>query len=131
VLRGALRRIAAIVAVLVGGTAAISVALGALADKDLLRSLAVGYYLAGAGVLLCSLALGIRGPTRADRTVDEEDPRFNVPTMGLLRPVGRRSLRKATPEERRESKRESLGLFVLGLALVLLGTAFDPTRSAF
>jgi len=133
VLRGALRRIAAIVAVLLGGTAAISVALGALADRNLLRSLAVGYYLVGAGVLLCSLALGIRGPMRAGRTFDEEedDPRFNVPTMGLLRPVGRRSLRKATPEERRESKRESLGLFVLGLVLVLLGTAFDPTRRAF
>jgi hypothetical protein len=44
---------------------------------------------------------------------------------------GRRQLRKTTPEERRESKRESLGLFVLGLLLVLLGAAFDPTRHAF
>jgi hypothetical protein len=130
VLRGALRRISAIIAVLVGATAAISVVIGAIADRSLLRSLAVGYYVVGAGVLLCSLALGIRGPLRADRSFEAEDP-MRVPAWGLFRPMGRRSIRQATPDERKESKRESLGLFVLGLLLVLLGTAFDPTRRAF
>jgi hypothetical protein len=130
VLRGALRRIAAIVAVLVGGTAVISVALGALAGKSLLHSLAVGYYLAGAGVLLCSLALGSRGPMRSDRSYEEDDIAV-VPTPTGLRPLRRRSFRKATPEERTESRRASLGLFALGLLLILLGTAFDPSRRAF
>jgi hypothetical protein len=132
VLRGALRRIAAIVAVLVGGTAAISVALGALAGRSLLDSLAVGFYLAGAGVLFGSLALGSRGPMRADRSSDEEQPVFTAsPLLGGLRPLGRRSLRKATPEERSESRRSALGLFALGLLLILLGAAFDPSRRAF
>jgi hypothetical protein len=45
--------------------------------------------------------------------------------------LGRRKLRKTTPEERSESRRASLGLFSLGLLLILLGTAFDPSRHAF
>ena len=135
VLRGALRRIATIVAVLVGGTAAIAAALGAVVGASILHSLAVGYYLAGAGVLLGSLALGSRGPMRAERDPEEdspESPPVVVPVLGgLYSPRSRRNLRKATPEERSESRRTSLGLFVLGLVLVLLGTAFDPTRHAF
>jgi hypothetical protein len=132
VLRGALRRVAAVVAVLVCGTAAISVVLGALAGKSLSHSLAIGFYLVGAGVLFCSLALGSRGPMRTDRSVEEDEPVAVGGFMGLARlPLGRRSLRKASPEERSESRRASLGLFVLGLLLVLLGTAFDPARHAF
>jgi hypothetical protein len=131
-LRGALRRIAAIVAVLVGGTAAISLGLGALAGDSLLRSIAVGYYLVGAGVLLCSLALGVRGPMRADRSFEADDPLAGAQAWGgWLRPIGRRSVRKATLDERKESRRESLGLFMLGLLIVLLGTVFDPSRRAF
>jgi hypothetical protein len=108
------------------------VVLGALADKSLSHSLAVGFYLVGAGVLFVSLALGSRGPMRADRSVEEDRPVALGGSMGLPRlPLGRRSLRKASPEERSESRRASLGLFVLGLLLVLLGTAFDPTRHAF
>ena len=134
-LRGAFRRIAAIVAVLVGATAALAAAFGALIGASILHSLAVGYYLAGAGVLLGSLALGSRGPMRADRDIEADSldrPPTVVPILGgLYTPRGRRNLRKATPEERSESRRTSLGLFVLGLLLVLLGTAFDPTRHAF
>lgn len=132
-LRGALRRIAVIIGALVGGTAAIAVTLGALAGTSLLHALAVGYYLAGAGVLLGSLALGSRGPMRAERSLDDEEgrPAFTASPFGGLRPLGRRNVRKATPEERSESRRSSLGLFVLGLLLVLLGTAFDPSRRAF
>ncbi len=120
-LRGALRRIAAIVAVVVGGTAAISAALGALAGRSILHSLAIGFYLAGAGFLFGSLALGSRGPMRVDRSVEGDLP---------LR-ERRRSVRKATPEERREGRRASLGLFAFGLLLVLVGAALDPTRRLF
>jgi hypothetical protein len=118
--------------VLVGGTAAISVVLGALAGRSLTHSLAIGFYLVGALVLIGSLALGSRGPMRADRIVEEDRPVALGGFMGLARvPLGRRSLRKASPEERSESRRASLGLFVLGLLLIMLGTAFDPTRHAF
>jgi hypothetical protein len=124
-------RIAAILVALVGGTAAVSIGLGALAGDSLLRSLAVGYYLVGAGILLCCLALGVRGPLRADRSAEAEDPVMSTPLWSSLRPSGRRSVRKATVEERKTARRESLGLFVLGLLIVLLGTALDPTRRAF
>ena len=130
-LRSALRRIAVLVAVLVGGTAAISALIGAIAGKSLLHSLAVGYYLAGVGVLLCCLALGSRGPMRVDRSADEESTDFLPTPTGLLRPFGRRSFRKATPEERSESRRSSLGLFLLGVMLLLIGAGFDPSRRLF
>jgi hypothetical protein len=123
VLRAAFRRIAVAVAVLVGGTAAVSAALGALAGANILRSLATGYYVIGAAVLLGSFALGVRGPMRAE-VVDS-----NEATPTPMRPFRRRR-RKATAEERAESKRSSLGLFALGIALLLLAAAVDPSRSA-
>lgn len=120
--RAGLRRILVILAVVVGGTAALSVALGALAGGGIHHALAVGFYLVGAGILFCSLALGGRGPMRAERSVDEYRP---------FLPLGRRHLRRATPDERRMARRASLGLFAFGLLLVLLGAVFDPARRIF
>ncbi len=119
-----------ILAVVLGGTAAISGALGALAGTSILHALAVGFYLVGAGILFGSLALGSRGPTRADRSAEGDPPFLPLGPIPIL-PRGRRSRRKATPEERRESRRISLGLFVFGLLLVLVGAALDPTRRLF
>ena len=136
-IRAGLRRLVAIVVVVVAGAAAISAALGALAGKSVPHALAIGYYLVGAGVLLGSLALGSRGPTRVDRSADTDD----APAAGTILPLGilfggsravrRRKLRKATSEERREARLASLGLFVFGVLLVLLGAVLDPTRRAF
>jgi hypothetical protein len=123
VLRAAFRRILVFVAVLVGGTAAVSATLGALAGANILRSLATGYYVIGAAVLIGSFALGVRGPVR--REVVENDDEV-TPTP--MRPLRRRR-RKATPEERAESRRSSLGLFALGIAFLLLAAAVDPARS--
>ena len=121
-IRAGLRRILVFLAVVLGGTAAISAALGALAGGSIHHALAVGFYLAGAGILFCCLALGSRGPMRVDRSVEEDRP---------FLPRWRRSLRKATPEERSETRRLSLGLFAFGLLLVLLGAAIDPSRRVF
>jgi hypothetical protein len=124
VLRAALPRILAILGVLVGGTAAISATLGELGGASIARSLATGYYLVGAAVLLASFAFGSRGPWRTETNqVDEE--------TGALRPRPSRRRRKATPEERAEGRRNSVGLFVLGVALVVLGAVIDPSRRAF
>lgn len=132
-IRAGLRRLAVILAVVLGGTAAISAALGALAGRSVLHSLAIGYYLVGAGVLVGSLALGSRGPNRVERGGAEDRP---ISIGGLFplfggRSAGRRTIRKRTPEERRQSRLGSLGLFVFGVLLVLLGAAIDPTRRAF
>jgi len=132
VLQGALRRIAAIVAVLVGGTAAISAALGALAGRSILHSLATGYYLVGAAVLLGCFVIGVRGPLRRDSGDDGEVPAIPPSLFSSQRlPSRRRKTRRATLEERRESRLTSLGLFALALLLIVIGSIVDPTHRAF
>jgi hypothetical protein len=125
-LRGALRRIAVLVVVVVGFTAVAALVLGALAGADLLRALAVGFYCVGAAVLVGSFVIGVRGPLRPEWG-EGEDGQAPVPRGGILP----RAVRRATPDERSDSKRNSIGLFLFGLALVLIGAGFDPTRHAF
>lgn len=119
--------------VVLAGAAAISATLGALAGKSVPHALALGYYLAGVVSLVISFALGSRGPTRVERTEDTEDFRpspfgliFGSPRAGRVR-----QRRKVTPEERRQARLSSAGLFVFGLLLILLGAALDPGRRVF
>lgn len=107
-----------------GGAALLSVALGALAGKNLVRSIAVGYYVVGAVALVCCFLLGSWGPVRrrSDPAAD-----LSVPAS----PFRVRPIRKATSEERADARRSSLGLFALGIVMVLIGVAIDPTRRAF
>jgi hypothetical protein len=135
VIRAGLRRALVFLLVVVGGVAAIAATVGALAGKSVPHALAIGFYLAGSGCLVLSFAIGSRGPTRAEATDDPGDDRQAALMAGLGVPrggrVGRRPRRKATPEERREARLSSIGLFVFGLFLILLAAAFDPARHAF
>jgi hypothetical protein len=124
-LRAALPRLSALLAIVLGGTAAIAAVLGALTGKGIAHSLATGYYVVGAAVLVGSFVMGSRGPWRSD-----PDPVHDA-RLAAYRTRPRRKRRKATVEERAESKRGSVGLFVLGLAVVLLGALIDPSRRAF
>jgi hypothetical protein len=121
--RAALWRIAVIVALVLSGTAAISVALGALAHKNLDHSIAVGYYLVGAGALLGSFAFGLRGPMRREYG-DGERPIGGLFSFGTARKV-----RPTTSQERFDAKRNSLLFFAFGIFLIAIGAAIDPTRS--
>lgn len=123
-LRAALPRILVFLAVVVGGTAAVSAALGALSGRSITHALATGYYVVGAAVLVGSFVMGSRGPWRSDAVAVE-------PELAAYRTRTRRRRRKATPAERAESRRSSVGLFLLGIALVLLGALVDPSRRAF
>jgi len=125
-LRGALRRIAVLVAVVVSLTAVVSLVIGALDGANLLRALAVGFYVAGVAVLIGSFVIGVRGPLRPEWEEDRDGPSSGV--RGGFLP---RSVRRATSDERSESKRNSFGLFLFGLALVFIGAGFDPTRHFF
>lgn len=134
-IRAGLRRVLVIVVVVLATTAAIAAGLGALAGKSVVHALALGYYLVGVGVLLGSLAFGLRGPNRVDRSTEEYRP-GPLGVLGGGVPVGgrvsrRRTVRTAKPEERREARLASVGLFVFGVALILLGAILDPTRRAF
>jgi hypothetical protein len=125
VLRAGFRRIFVFLAVVLGGTAAVAAALGALAGADISRSIATGYYLIGSAVLVGSFVIGVRGPLRSE-AVEQDEAVQAAP----LRYRGSRRLRKTTPEERHEGRRISLGLFALGVAVLLVAAVVDPSRSA-
>jgi hypothetical protein len=42
-----------------------------------------------------------------------------------------RKIRRSTPDERTEARRNSVALFALGLVLLIIGGAFDPSRRVF
>jgi hypothetical protein len=121
--RTALWRIAAVTAVVIVATAVISLALGALAHAPLEHSVAVGYYVVGAGALIGSLAFGLRGPRRREYG-DGDRPAGQLFSFSVPRKV-----RRATSEERFEAKRSSLLFFAVGILFIAIGAAFDPTRS--
>lgn len=122
VLLSGLRRLSIVLLVIVAGTGVVSLVLGALARSNLLHAEAVGFYIVGVAVLIGSFVLGIRGPMRAEWGDMSDQPRGRL----LARRV-----RKATPEERAEGRRNSLALFALGLLLIVIGGLFDPTRRVF
>jgi hypothetical protein len=128
-LRAALPRIFGLVAIVLGGTTAVAAAAGALSGRSVAHALATGYYVVGAAILVGSFVLGSRGPWRSE--VEDLNSDNWGGQSANMRARTRRRRRKATPEERAESKRGSFGLFLLGVALVLLGALVDPSRRAF
>jgi predicted anti-sigma-YlaC factor YlaD len=128
-LRAALPRILALLAIVLGGTTAVAAIAGAVSGRSIAHALATGYYVVGAAILVGSFVLGSRGPWRSE--VEDLNPDDWGGQPATFRARTRRRRRKATPEERAESKRGSFGLFLLGVALVLLGALVDPSRRAF
>ena len=132
-----LRRLLIIFVALFALTAVLSLVLGALDHASLERALAVGFYAVGAAVLLGSFVLGLRGPVRGEWREDkgEEIPQVvppeAVPRAGYLGGIVPRSVRRTTTEERKEARLNSIALFGLGIALILIGSGFDPTRHPF
>jgi hypothetical protein len=45
--------------------------------------------------------------------------------------VGARGVRRATEDERSESSRTAILLFVFGLSLVVIGSLIDPAHKSF
>jgi len=128
-LRAALPRILGLVGIVLGGTTAVAAVAGALSGRSIAHALATGYYVVGAAILVGSFVLGSRGPWRSE--VEDLNTDNWAGQSATMRARTRRRRRKATPEERAESKRGSFGLFLLGVALVLLGALVDPSRRAF
>lgn len=119
--RRALPRILALAGGLFVLTIVVSLLLGALAGSNLLRAVATGCYVVGVAILIGSFAMGVRGPLRAEW--GEEAQRGLMPLP--------RGVRRASSEERGDSKRNSVGLFLLAMAFLLIGVGFDPSRNLF
>ena len=126
-LRSGLRRLAILFVVIFVLTSVISLAIGALAHGDLRRSVADGFYIAGAAMLVCSFIFGLRGPLRGDWG-DTQDPTQALAQATRMPP---RKIRRTTFDERADARRSSLGFFALGFVLIMIGAAFDPSRNAF
>jgi hypothetical protein len=135
VLLSGLRRLLILFAVIFAVTAVVSVALGALAHANLERALAVGFYAAGAAVLLGSFVFGLRGPVRGEweaTAPDAEPTEMSVPrAAGLGGFVMPRRVRRTTQDERTDARHNSIALFALGIVLILIGSGFDPSRHPF
>jgi len=120
VLRRAARRIALICAAIVVATVAVSVLLGLAAGGSLQRAVAVGFYVAGAVLLVGCFVVGARGPLRGVSRSGE-----TVPLLAA------RGVRRATSDERLEASRVAILLFFLGLLQIVLGGLVDPTHRMF
>jgi hypothetical protein len=127
VLRRGLRRLFVAFVVVFALTSVISLAIGALAHGNLERALADGFYVAGAVVLIASFILGLRGPLRGDWGDEGEMP-MSRGSLGGFMP---RAIRRTTLDERVDARRTSIALFAVGLAFILIGAGFDPSRHAF
>ena len=120
----ALRRLAFLVLLSAGLTAAVSLLVGALLGASLDRALALGLYLMGCFLMVAGFFVGNRGPAR----VKSESP---GPAMLPFPMFGARRLRWATPGEQNETIVNSAIFISLGVILVVVGTLVDTRHSLF
>lgn len=128
-----LRRLLILFVVLFALTSVISLAIGGMAHANLAHAVAVGFYAVGAGVLIASFILGMRGPLRGDpgEATDADALERPMPSPLGIGAIVPRSIRRTTVDERQDARRSSIALFALGLVLILIGAGFDPSRHVF
>jgi hypothetical protein len=119
----ALRRLALLVVLLGGGTAAGSLLLGALFGASLERALVLGLYVMGCVLMLGGFFTGNRGPARVES--DAPGP------MSPFAPFGPRKMRWASLAELDESINYSAVITGLGFFLVVIGVLVDTRHSIF
>lgn len=114
------RRLAVIAAAVLAATVVVSLLLGLAAGAGPLRSISLGLYILGILLLVGCFVFGVRGPMRGVSQTGETVPLF-----------GARGIRRATGDERTESTRIAILLFLAGIAIVVIASAIDPTHNAF
>ena len=114
-LAAALRRFLLLFVVVAAGTAAFSLAIGALFGAGVSRSISLGFYGVGSFLLISGFFVGNRGPVRV-----KGDPGFGV--FGVFRD---RRVRWATGSEQAESLNLSFVFVALGVLLIVLGVIAD------
>jgi hypothetical protein len=120
VLLAGIRRLATIAGAVLAVDVVVSLLLGLAAGAGAQRSISVGLYVLGILLLVGCFVFGVRGPLRG------------VGSSGETAPVlGARRIRTATAEERTESSRTAIALFLVGIVVVVLASVIDPTHRAF
>jgi hypothetical protein len=117
----AARRFAFLLVLTTAGTGVVSLAIGLLVGAGVTRSLSVGFYIAGASLLIFGFFVGNRGPVRV-----KGDPGF-----GMFGVFQNRQLRWATGSEQFESLSLSVVFVALGLVLIILGIVTDTRYKLF
>jgi hypothetical protein len=119
-----LRRLLILIAGLDAITAVGSLVLGLLLGADLRRSVAMGFYLVGSGMLVVGVLYGVRPPVRTTG---------GHGSGGLLGSLaaGGGSARWASAEDLRDSLSSSAVFLTLGMACLAVGVALDPRDRLF
>jgi hypothetical protein len=112
----ALRRIGAILATIIFGTAIASLVIGLLFGAGVSRSLSVGWYVVGCALLISGFFIGNRGPSRPQ---GEGWSTFSV----------QRWVRWASPDEQHESISLSALLIGIGFLVIVLGAIADSRHA--
>jgi hypothetical protein len=117
----AARRIALIVAGVLGLTVAASGLAGVLLGVELGRAVSVGLYVVGCFFVVLGFFSGLRGPVRPRGGHDDEG------AGGLIFGVGLsiRGARTATEEERADARGTTWLFIGLGIALIVTGILVD------
>jgi hypothetical protein len=117
----AARRIAGIVAAIVGVTLLGAVIASLALDIGLERAISTGLYLVGSFFLVLGFFAGVRGPVRPRSTEEERGDSGQVFGVG----IAGRGARTATSEERKDARGTSWLFIFLGAALILAGIIVD------
>jgi hypothetical protein len=116
---GALRRFTIALAIVTAGAALLGLVAGAVIKQGLRRDLAVGFYLAGMGLLSLALLLGTRPPVKFREGRGDS----SVPGGFFDRGV-----RWASREEQDEAINVPALFATLGVCLLVFGALCDPSR---
>ncbi len=121
----AARRIAGIVAAIIGATLLGALIVSLALDVELERAISTGLYLVGSFFLVLGFFAGVRGPVRPRSTEEERGDSGQVFGVG----IAGRGARTATSEERKDARGTSWLFIFLGAALILAGIVVDSRAS--
>lgn len=121
-IEGVRRGLLILVAIVVP-TVFVSLLVGLGSDLPIRNAVATGFYVVGAMLMVVGVLSGARGPLRSAPQDDSTEAAEAASVFGGG--FGRRRLRKATDDERREAVSGAVLFLVLGLLLVVLGVLAD------
>jgi len=111
-LAGAARRFGTLLAGVAGVTALGSLVLALASGSSIDRAISLGFYIIGSFLLVAGFFIGNRGPVRLRNDADSA-------------PIGPRTVRVASLEEREGAINDSAIFIVLGLVLIVIGVVVD------